>query len=604
MITDNQQQAENPNQDYDPFLKWRPQTISSSEQPAQNEEEDLDPFAKYRPSKQPTEKKKEKKEMSVDDVTRDIIKQTGKGLLIGAGGVYGDLTDLLGLGEQKGQRDERSSREFQALERMEQPNYVPTYHDIETATGSSGEPQPLSFPTSEQVESGLSELGVPEEAETSAGRYAGNAAKIFGQGLAFGQINPLPAAVAGVAGEAVKDLGGGELAKAATEIVALIATPGQLGRKLVGSAKQEVQSLIKGMRDLGYTEEQITLAINSASKGKVGGIKAHKGAATEKVFEEFAEHSDALVKSLFNLSVPGIKKGPEYVHELASTAYGNVAEKASRMKVSNRKPFIDAANDIALDLMENLGEKPEAKQFIERLQEALDMTRKDPTGKAFINFYKELNSVGKWATRDEKDRWLKIMKNGVVNLFEGQGPQGKQLAKEFKQVNKGIETAYKAEEAFDLLQKATTQEGINYKKMYKLFDDIDNTKLFKEVLGTKNADNWQKIAKVGKEVENFDKAWKATHILKGSSIGDIARGGAASYYFFKGDLEGLAGVVATKAGSVAVKKLAEKALTDPRYQNLMIKGLHALKENSSRTLGTIINDLQKYFDEDKIDLKA
>lgn len=589
-------------EDYDPFAQWRPGNLGLQEVSDLNMEEDgFDDFAEFRPSvnkksetKQPTKKK---------DVAKDVAKQVGKEILIGVGGAYGDLADLFGLKTDNEQRNERSSREFQALERMEQPGYVPNYHDIETATGSLIEPQPFNFPTSEQVRRGVAELGGPGEAETIEGRYAGNAAKIFGQGLAFGLVNPFPAAVAGVTGEGVKDIGGGELAKAAAEIVALITTPGQLGRKLVGSASKKGQEIIKGLRDLGYTEEQITLAINSASKGKAFGSKARKSAKTEQAFEDFIETSDKMVSDILTKEIPGIEKGTKHIHEMASDMYGRVAKEAGNITIRDSTPFINSATSVVNQLRKNLGKNPEAEPFLKRIAEAVVDSTKNPTAESFMNFYKELNSMGNWMGRAQKDRLITEIKNGIKDTFKREGVEGQKFAKRFEEANRGIQKAYQAEEAHNILQKAVTQDGTDFKKMNKLFDNADNVESLQKALGIKQTENLQRISKAGSQIQNFDKAWKSTHLLQGSHLLDIVRGGAASYYIFKGDLEGLAGVLATKAGGVAVKKLAEKSLTDPRYQNIIIKGLHAIRDNSPRTFGKVQEELKRYLKDEKIDLE-
>ena len=129
---------------------------------------------------------------------------------------------------------------------------------------------------------------------------------------------------------------------------------------------------------------------------------------------------------------------------------------------------------------------------------------------------------------------------------------------------------------------------------------VDNVKLFEEVLGKTKSDNIKYIAKTGKEIKDFDKAWKATHILKGNTLADIGRVGAGSYYFWKGDIEGMLGVAATKITGASAKKIAEQFLTNPRFQNLYIKGLHALKNRSPRAFASANKAMQKYLDDEEI----
>jgi hypothetical protein len=530
----------------------------------------------------------------------DVAKQGVKETLIGAGGTYGDLLELAGLGGQSPGEEARNTRDFETLSRMQEPGYQPSLEDISSLSEGSEGPQSFRLPTSNDLRSVNESLGGPGEAETPQGKYAARAGKLYGSGLAFGQVNPIPAVAAGTAGQAVEDFGGGPILQTAAEIATLLATQGKSGA--LSSSKKSVQEKIDSLRKLGYADEDITLAINAAYKNGKRTQIASKGAKTEKAFEDFANKSDKIVSDIISGEVPGIEKGTKFVHEMASDAYGQVAKEAAGITITNSKPFLDASKKVVDQLQNTLGKNPEAQAFIKRISEAAMDATQYPSAEKMMNFYKELNSMGNWLGRNQKDRLITQMKDGIKETFRKEGKQGSELATKFEKANKGIQKAYKAEEMSELLQKVTTQDGIDYKKMSKLFDKKENVELFKDVLGPTQSKNIELIAKTGKEIKDFDKAWKSVNNIKIGTGADLARAGLGSYYIYHGDWQGLAAVVATKAGTGAIKKLAEKSLTDPKFQNLLIRGLHAIKVSSPQTFKSVQSGMKKYFDEEGIDI--
>jgi hypothetical protein len=537
---------------------------------------------------------------SYTKILGDVAKQGVKETLIGAGGAYGDLLELAGLGGKK-QQEDRSSKDFETLERMNAPGYQPSFADIDSLSEDNIAPQSFQLPTSEDLRGVNESIGGPGEPETPQGKYAQRAGKLYGAGLAFGQANPIPAIAAGSAGQGVEDLGGGPLLQTAAEIATLLATQGK-GGSVLSSSKKAAQDKINQLRALGYADEDITLAINAAHKtGKRAKI-ASKGQKTEEAFENFSNKSDKIVSDIIAGEVPGIERGTKYVHEMASDAYGQVAKEGANLTITNSKPFLDASKRVVDQLNNTLGKNPEAQAFIKRISEAAIDATQYPSADKMMNFYKELNSMGNWMGRSHKDRLISQLKDGIKETFRQEGKAGKELADKFEKVNKGIQKAYKAEDMSDLLQKVTTQDGIDYKKMNKLFDKKENVELFKEVLGPTQAKNIELIAKTGKEIKDFDKAWKGANAFKAGTLADVGRGTIGAYYLYKGDWEGLANVAATKVVGAGVRKLAEKSLRDPKFQNLLIKGLHAIKSSSPQTMKSVNEAMKKYLDEEGIDI--
>lgn len=594
-------QEEEEDTDYDVFASVRPGGITVDDNPEdESDGEDLDAFADYRPREEEieevkAEKRKPKKPPTTWESVKDYAKQATKETLIGVGGTWGDLAELAGLGNKGGTPGQKSrwDAEAEILDKMNQPGYKPSFSDIYMLSGDSDiAPEPFSLPTTKDLESVNDFLGGPGEPETDAGRYGKRQGRLYGSGLAFGQVNPIPALAAGGVGQVVEDQGGGPLLQAASEIATLLLTQGRgAGKTLVGSAKKEVSDKINKLRQLGYTEEEITLAINSASKGKNLGIKASKGAKTEQAFENFAEHSNQMVSDILTAEIPGIERGVANVHQMASDAYGQVAREASQLVIRDSTPFIDSATNVVREVRRNLGRNPEAETFLNRLHDAVVASTQNPTAENYMNFYKELNKAGNWMSRNQKDRLLTQVKNGIKDTFRSEGPQGRQLAQKFEEANAGIRKAFQAEEVHELIQKTATQEGIDFKKLNKLFDKPDNVHLFEDVLGARQTANLQQIAKTGKEVKDFDKAWKATSLVTGTPTSMATNLG---YLIYSGNWPAIVGL---KGMEAVGRKLSEKALTDPKFQNLIIRGLHAIKNESPKSFRAAHDAMNEYLEE-------
>lgn len=458
-----------------------------------------------------------------------------------------------------------------------------------------------SLPTSKDFRKVNKALGGPGKAETTAGKYFGRAGRLVGATAPLG-ASPralASAAAGGFAGQGAEELGFGPLWQTAAEIGAMLKTGPKSSTLPVSSRNKLVQQEIDNLRKLGYAEEDITLAINRSTGGQIGSVTGSKGEKTQAAFKNFTEHSDELAGEILSSSIPGYEKGPSYVHQLASDAYGYVVDKARNFKVNKVEPFFDDVDWAIKEVRRNLGKSKEAEEFIERLTQAgLDAVEK-PNADSFMSFYRELNSMGKWMGRSQKDRIITRVKNSIKDTFKSEGKEGAALAEEFERVNEGVQRAYKAEEIHNLLQKAETQNGMDYKKFNKVFDNPDNVQLFNEVLGPEQTKNLTRISRLGKEVGDFDKAWKAT--TKGFAS-DLVDKASWKYFLYNLDWQGLAVSLASKAGDVGVRALIEKSLTDPKFQNLLAHGLHAIKNKAPRLLISANQGIERYLEEQGIDI--
>jgi hypothetical protein len=111
-------------------------------------------------------------ENSYAEIFKDIGKQGAKELLIGAGGAYGDLLDLLGLQpkEELPGKQARNKAEFEILEKMQQPGYKPSFSDIYMLSGDDDiAPDYSRLPSSEDLRGFNEMVGGPGEAENWLG---------------------------------------------------------------------------------------------------------------------------------------------------------------------------------------------------------------------------------------------------------------------------------------------------------------------------------------------------------------------------------------------------------------------------------------------------
>jgi hypothetical protein len=586
--------------DYDVFASVRPKKKPVENVVIDKEEDDVDPFASVRPKKdrnREMQKPKNKPHASVIDTIKDVAKQGVKETLIGLGGTHGDIGSMLTEETQTKAQEEQNTREFDVLQRMEQPGYEPTWSDIMTLQDDSMLPKASRGPTSKELNKINKMIGGPGEAETTEGKYAGRIGKLFGSGLALAPLagaaalNPAPALVAGALGQTVEEMGGGPVAQAASEILGLLVTPAGGFRKLATTAERQM------LRDLGYSDQAIVMAENYASKGKKFGIRASKSIATEEAFENFAKHSDTVVKELLETAVPGFEKGSKHVHQMASNAYGKIVEDASKLSIKNLDPFINTIDNTIKDVNKIIGYNAEAKSFITELAAHASDVIEKPIAENMIEFYKKLNRVGKWVGRSQKDRMVTNVKNSIKDTFKAEGPAGVKLAENFETVNAGIQRAYQAERLAKLVNKSSTQNGINYTSLSKKLDNPDNLALFQEVLGKKNANNFQLVVNTGKKVKDFDKSYRAASVLSESPLstaGKLAYGAYSGNWAFIASLQG---------GQAMAKKLAELSLTDPRFQNLTVRALHAIQKESPKLFRVVNDEMKKYMQEKVINQK-
>jgi hypothetical protein len=542
---------------------------------------------------------------------KDVAQQSAVGGASGLLGSYGNIAQLIGVNPEEGYINPGEKAQYgleaDILEKMKQPGYKPSISDIYALSDEDITPRFSRLPTSSTISQTIEELGGPGEATTPEGRIARRSSEIYGGGLSMGVGGIVPALVGGTAGEAAQSLGAGPVGQTVAEIIGILASQGRNAGSALTSRIPEVESRIQSLRKLGYSDRDILQAVN-AQKATSNRVKSAKAtSASEKGFNEALAKSEGLFEETLERLFPGIEKGTEHLHQVASDAYGQVARDAKNVRISNPARFQKTIDNVQQRLQNTLGNNPEAQPFLKRLEEASIAASARPNADTYINFYKELNKLGKWMNPKEKEILITHVKNGIKSSFRNSGPEGKYISEQFERVNKGIQRAYQAEDVMDLLNRGMTQEGRDWKKTLKLFDKQTTWDTLETGLGKQQAKNIHQIAKVGKDVGDFQKALGSKagkKLIEKGGVGIGALGVLWSLWTHNPKYATLAlgtKVAATGAKS-AYQRLQTRLLTDPKFQNITLRTMEAVKNDHPRALIRALQDFEKYSEDEGINL--
>jgi hypothetical protein len=545
---------------------------------------------------------------------KEVGQQAVKGTASGALGGWGNVLELTTINppEDYQHPGEKAVYDYQAelLDKPKetgQPMSASDIYSLSMLSDNEFAPRPGRLPTSQDIEKTIEEYGGPGQPTTPEGKFANRAGQIYGNTLSFGINAPVSAAAGGAAGQAVEEVGGGPLLQATAEIITILATQGKSVSSALTSKDPVIRARINALKKIGYTDQDITLALNAEKAGTNRVKRAKATGASEKAFEGALERSEGLFNETLENAFPGYGKGTEHLHQTASDAYGEVARGAKNITIKDPSRFQKTIENVVQRVKNTLGENPDAAPFLKRLEDASIAAAHQPNADTYINFYKELNKMGKWLNPKEKEIFITHVKNGIKSTFRNAGPEGKVLAEKFEKVNKGIQRAYQAEAVSDLIGKSTTAEGnIDWNKMHKSFKNKKTWETLDAGLGKDQAKNLHKISKLAKDVGQFQKKLGSAKSAKMDAILD-----KGLWYGFAGSLwthNSKYGLIAGSAklihkiGKEAYSRLQTKLLTDPKYQNITIRALEALKAGSPEALQRTSNSLERALQEDGYDI--
>lgn len=536
---------------------------------------------------------KQKEEGAIERYGKDALKQGAQGVGIGALGTYGDILDLFGLQSQETLPGEKAKygREFDVLQKIEEGKKPSTGDLMELSDDDDLAPRYSRLPSSQDVEKAGTQLGIVSEPKTAAGRYASRIGRIGGGGAALGGAGILSPIAAGAAGQTAEELGLPPWVQATFEIIAgLKAAP--KSKIPITSQSKEVGNILGDLRKAGYSEKDLTLAKSALEERKILKKFATLTPKAENAIQQGIKNSEELFKQQVKKGLPGYAEGGlPYLEKQASNVYQSMEELASVVPIKNKEPFRKSIEE-SIKYMEKSALLPEEKQFIEFLKEGLEKVDKSDTADFMTSFYRKLGKSGKWTDPKTKEHLLSTVQKGIKQSFSESGPEAAKFGKYFEQTNEAWKHWIKTRDLMETIEKASTVEGMNFKKLYSILNNPENHELAKKVLGPEQLDNIKTITKGAEAIESLlkqikpaDKTSKAIKALEG--IRSFVTGDWKTF----GVLMGLG----------AAKSLSTKLLTDPKSQNIMKKLIVAAKNNSAQQAAILAQELVKEIEEPRAD---
>lgn len=524
------------------------------------------------------------KESDLGDYGADVGQQTTQGLGIGALGTYGDILDLFGLQSKEILPGEKAkySREFDVLEKMERGE-VPSAGELMELSGDDElAPRFSRLPSSQDVESLGSELGLVSEPKTAAGRYGRRIGKIGGGAVSFGSTGIVAPIVAGAAGQTLEEAGAPPWAQAAAEIIATLKLSPKSNIPVTSKSK-EVDQVIKDLRKAGYTEKDITLAKSALEERKLLKKYASLTPEAENAINSGVKNSETLFKEQIKKGLPGYAEGGlPYLERQASNVYQSMEELASSVPIKNKEP-VKKSIENAIAYLEKYPLLDEQKKFIEFMKDGLGKLDKADTAEFFTGFYRNLGKAGNWGNAKQKEHLLGLVQKGIKETFAESGPEAAKFGKYFDKTNESWKQWLNTRDLMQTIEKAQTVDGMNFKKLTSILNDPQNHELAKKVLGPEQLNNIksinagaQAIESLIKQVPKTDKSVQELKLLSGLY--------ALVFHGNKGPLSAFIGLE-------GAKRLSTSLLIDPEKQNIMKRIIAAAKNNSSQQAAILAQEL-------------
>ena len=499
-------------------------------------------------------------------------------------GAYGNLLDLAGLQKQGTAQGEEELNKFEH-----------GASDIQLAASSEADepvPRYTSLPTGEQVGKGIEFLGGPGEAKTPLGRYASRISEIAGGGAAMGSPQARLAVAAGTIGQSLEELGAPKWLQAAGEIATFLS--GSRAKTLVSSNSKELSSELDRLRKLGFSEKDLTLAKNALEDR--GWLQ--KGAKytnrAERKFKTVLKNSEENAKNIIESSIPGFKKtGTSEVKKAAEELFGSLDDIAKDTVISNPDSFVKNADSVINKLKSTLANTEKEKEVISLLKKAKKSAVSGKGAEVYTRFYKGLNQIGHWGNAKEREHILTATKDAIKQTFRDQGPQGHKLADALEEANKSWIKYLNAEDVSEIIAKASTEEGINFAKLSKALENPDHYQSMTKALGKESASNIKKIADTSKSIGNFEKKIIGTEAKK-------VLGGAKLTALAMAAVTGNIVPVQAYLGLEAASRLSTWFLIDPKFQNIKLKMMNAVKDQKWSTLRSLSQHLEKEIEANQI----
>lgn len=525
----------------------------------------------------------EKEEDVFKTYGHDVQEQLAQGLGIGALGTYGDILDLFGLQANETLPGEKAKydRESQILNKMD-TGAVPSVGELLSLSDDDDiSPRFSRLPNSQEVEETGKKLGVVSEPKTAAGRYGKRIGKIAGGGASLGGGGIVAPIVAGAAGQTLEELGAPPWAQAAAEIIASLKFAPKTNVPITSKSK-EVEKVIGDLRKAGYSEQDITLAKSALEERKILKKFSTLTPKAENAIQQGVKNSENLFKEQIKKGLPGYAEGGlPYLEKQASNVYGTMEELASVIPIKNKAPVKKSIED-AIAYLEKYPLLDEQKKFIEFMKDGLGKLDKADTAEFFTGFYRNLGKAGNWGNPKQKEHLLGMVKQGIKDTFAESGPEGAKFGKYFDKTNEAWKHWINTRDLMETIEKASTIEGMNFKKLTSILDKPENHELAKKVLGPEQLENIKTINKgaeaIGSLLKQFPSHQKVILGVEAAS---------ALYYVINGDYKKAGAIV----GIEVARRLGTRMLINPKTQNTVKKIITAAKNNSPQQVAILAQEL-------------
>lgn len=525
---------------------------------------------------------------------KDFAKQAGKGYATGALGAYGDLLGLITPESDDFLPGEKARRglEFQALENIEKGN--PSIWDFFLLDEDDMIAPRFTRPsTSKDVLGLLNDFNLnPGEPETLAGRYGNRAGRLAGAGAAFGILNPLPSLFPAAVGQVAEELGAPEWAQALVELGAYVR--GHKGASGLKAKAPETQELLNHLEQLGYSPQSRKLALEAFEAKPSTVQRARMTPEAERAFASAEETAEGAIQRSLEERFPELKEGLSEMEQQASNVYQEAQAQAKNLKVRNPERFFDEGIKAMDEVSNTLAMTPEQRQVYNLLEQALVESLNDPSADRFVNFYKGLNSLGKWLDPGQRERIFGRMKTAIYDTFRKEGPEGRKLAETFEKANKDWANFTKASDLTEILQRVRTEDGLNFKALYNLTKSVAGFERISKIAGPKVAQSLRSIGKAGSQIKDLEKA--IANVSKSFSVSDAGLLKGFFDVFTHGDFRTLMLALGSKVGKRKLSQMMTKSLTDPNYLKIAERIVQGTKQNAPRIVLEAIRDYSKELD--------
>lgn len=512
---------------------------------------------------------------------KDITQQAFKGTATGFAGTYGDILDFFGLQPRETLPGEEAVRERER-----------TASDVELAAINEADeilPRYSRLPSGSEVESAIESTTGIGKPKTLGGRFSERAGRFVGGGAAFGSPQVGLAAKAATVGQAAEEMGAPSWLQAALEIGTFI--KGSKSKTPLSSKSPEVEKELSKLRKMGYSDEDLTLAKNALEDRKWLKKVSSISPDAEKRFQSALKESESRVENILSDAFPGIREeGVSGLQRVSSELFDSLDDIAKNVVIERPQSFVKNAEKAIDSLKGTLANTPQEKEVIGVLEKAMESAVEGRSADVYTRFYKGLNQIGKWGTPKEREHVFTLIKDAIKQTFRDQGPEGAKVANALEEANKSWMKYLQAKDVTELMEKAVTDEGINFGKLHKILENPSNFKTFSKGVGSEQASNLRQISKSASDISQLEKAIKGGTAKELLGVGKVY---AIAKAMVTGDLSALGAYV----GVQALGKLSTKMLIDPKLQNLQLKMMNAVKSGSIDSLRVLSQRMEKEIDD-------